>query len=108
MFGDFMGMIGKIKETREKVKEAKKGLDSVIISENSPENLVSVNISANREIRSVLIEDSLLADKEKLEDYLVLTLNQAIKRATEVHDRELAAVAKEGMPNIPGIDQLFK
>lgn len=42
-----------------------------------------------------------------LEDYLILTLNKAIARATTVHETEVAAVAKEGMPNIPGMD-MFK
>ena len=48
--------------------------------------------------------DELLQDKEQLEDYLVLTLNKAIKKATDVHEAELGAVAKEGMPSIPGMD----
>ena len=34
-------------------------------------------------------------------------LNKAIEIATNVHETELAAVAKEGMPNIPGMD-MFK
>ena len=38
-----------------------------------------------------------------LEDYLILTLNKAIERATAVNETELAAVAKEGLPNIPGL-----
>lgn len=42
-----------------------------------------------------------------LEDYLVTVLNKAIDRATHINETELAAVAKEGMPNIPGMD-LFK
>ncbi len=42
-----------------------------------------------------------------LEDYLILTLNKAIDRATNVNETEIAAVAKEGLPNIPGMD-LFK
>jgi len=42
-----------------------------------------------------------------LEDYLILVLNKAIEKATNVNEAELAAVAKEGMPNIPGMD-LFK
>ena len=42
-----------------------------------------------------------------LEDYLILTLNKAIEKATNINDAEIAAVAKEGMPNIPGMD-LFK
>lgn len=48
-----------------------------------------------------------MEDKEQLEDYLILTLNKAIEKATNVHETEIAAVAKEGMPNIPGID-MFK
>ena len=32
---------------------------------------------------------------------------EAIEKATNVHETELAAVAKEGMPNIPGMD-MFK
>uniref|UniRef100_UPI00359343EB YbaB/EbfC family nucleoid-associated protein n=1 Tax=Pricia sp. TaxID=2268138 RepID=UPI00359343EB len=50
---------------------------------------------------------SLLEDKEQLEDYLILTLNKAIEKATQVNETELAAVAKEGMPDIPGMDTLF-
>ena len=46
-------------------------------------------------------------DKDMLEDYLILTLNKAIAKATNVNETELAAVAKEGMPNIPGLD-MFK
>ena len=42
-----------------------------------------------------------------LEDYLILTLNKAIERATKVNETEIAAVAKEGLPNIPGMD-MFK
>lgn len=49
----------------------------------------------------------MLEDKEQLEDYLILTLNKAIAKATNINEAELAAVAKEGMPNIPGMD-LFK
>jgi len=36
-----------------------------------------------------------------------LVLNKAIERATNINEAELAAVAKDGMPNIPGMD-LFK
>ena len=53
------------------------------------------------------ISDDLLQDKEMLEDYLVNVLNKAIEKASNVHETELTAVAKEGMPNIPGMD-LFK
>jgi DNA-binding YbaB/EbfC family protein len=108
MFGDLMGMMGKLKETQKKVEETKKRLDTVLVDEASSDGLLKVALTANREIKSIEIDGTLFADKEQLEDYLVLTLNKAIKKATEVNETELAAVAKDGMPNIPGMDSLFK
>jgi len=108
MFGDMMGMMGKLKETRAKVEETKKRLDTVLLDEKSADGSVSVTITANREIKSIEVDNALLEDKEQLEDYLVITLNKAIEKATGVQEAELAAVAKEGMPNIPGMDSLFK
>lgn len=107
MFGDMMGMMGKLKETQEKVAATKKRLDTVFVDESSAESLVKVTISANRQIKEIQIDDRLLEDKEQLEDYLILTLNKAIEKATQVNETELAAVAKEGMPDIPGMDALF-
>lgn len=103
-----MGMMGKLKETQEKVKQTKERLNTVLIDEESSDGLLKITITANRELKSIAIDDSLLEDKEQLEDYLVLTLNKAIEQATKVNETELAAVAKEGMPNIPGMDSLFK
>jgi len=102
-----MGMMGKIKETQQKVEETKKRLDSVLIDEKSSDNLIEVTLTANRTITNISIDDSLLEDKEMLEDYLINILNKAIEKATNVNETELAAVAKEGMPNIPGMD-MFK
>jgi len=107
MFGDLMGMMGKLKETQQKIEEAKKRLDTVLVDERSNDGLLEVTLTANRTIKSISIDDSLLLDKDQLEDYLVLVMNKAIEKATQINEVELAAVAKEGMPNIPGMD-LFK
>ncbi len=107
MIGDLMGMMGKLKEAQQKVEETKKRLDSVLIDESSNDNKIQVTITANRTIRNIYIQDDLLNDKEQLEDYLILTINKAIDRATQVNEAEIAAVAKDGMPNIPGMD-MFK
>jgi len=104
MFGDIMGMMGKLKETQEKVAATKKRLDTVYLDEKSSDGLIRVTLTANRQLKTIEIDDSLLEDKEQLEDYLILTLNKAIEKATKVHEAEISAVAKEGMPNIPGLD----
>lgn len=107
MFGDLMGMMGKIQETQKKMDETKKRLDTVLVDEQSSDGLLKVTLTANRVVKSVTVDDSLLEDKEQLEDYLVLVFNKAIAKATSVNEAELAAVAKDGMPNIPGMD-MFK
>ena len=108
MFGDLMGMMGKLKETQKKVAETKKRLDTVVVEESSADKMLTITLTANREIKTISIDDTLLEDKEKLEDYLILTLNKAIEKASKVQETELAAAAKDGMPNIPGMDSLFK
>jgi len=104
MFGDLMGMMGKIQEAQKKMEETKKRLDTVLVDEQSPDGLLKVTLTANRQVRSITIDDALLEDKDQLEDYLVLTLNKALDKAGAVSEAELGAVAKEGMPNIPGMD----
>lgn len=102
-----MGMMGKIKEAQQKVEETKKRLDTVLVDEKSSDELLQVTVTANRNIRSIQIDDELLQDKEQLEDYLVMVLNKALKRAGDINETELAAAAKDGMPDIPGMD-MFK
>lgn len=107
MFGDLMGMMGRIKEAQQKVEETKKRLDTVLIDEKSTDGLLQLTVTANREIRSVQIADELLEDREQLEDYLIMVMNKALKRAGDINEAELAAAAKDGMPDIPGMD-MFK
>jgi DNA-binding protein YbaB len=99
---DLMGMMGKLRETQQKIEDTKKRLDTVLIDEQSTDGTLKVTLTANRTIKSITIDDALL------EDYLILVLNKAIEKATKVNEAELDAVAKMDMPMIPGMDNLFK
>ncbi|RTY69484.1 YbaB/EbfC family nucleoid-associated protein [Flavobacterium sp. GSP27] len=105
---DLMGMMGKLKETQQKIEDTKKRLDTVLIDEQSTDGLLKVTLTANRTLKSIIIDDTLLADKEQLEDYLILVLNKAIEKATNVNQSELDVVTKMDMPMIPGMEDLFK
>ena len=107
MFGDMMGLMGKLQEAKAKAQETKERLKTVLIDENSPDNLLKITVTANGRIKDIAIDDGLLEDNEQLEDYLTLTLNKALEKAQNIHDTEMATAAKAGMPNIPGMD-LFK
>jgi nucleoid-associated protein EbfC len=105
---DLIGMMGKLKETQQKIEDTKKRLDTVLIDEQSSDGLLKITVTANTAVKSIQIADELLEDKEQLEDYLILVLNKAIARANQVNQTELDAVAKMDMPMIPGMDNLFK
>ncbi len=107
MFGDLSGMMDKLKDAQKKVEETKVRLNTVLIDEAGADGKIKVTVTANREVKAIRIDETLLNDAEELEDYLILTLNKAIKRASEIHEQEMAAAAKNGMPNIPGMD-MFK
>ncbi len=107
MFGDISGMMNKLKEAQQKVEETKKRLDTVLVDEKSSDEKIRVTLTANRTIKSIQIDDSLLNDAEELEDFLIITLNKAIEKASKINETEMATAAKSGMPNIPGMD-MFK
>lgn len=107
MFGDLGGMMDKLKQAQQKVEETKQRLNTVLIDENGADGKLKITVTANREIRSISIDESLLQDNEELEDYLILTLNKALSRASAINEQEMAMAAKSGMPNIPEMD-MFK
>lgn len=104
MFGDLSGMMDKLKKAQEEVEKTKLRLDSVLIDENSSDDKIKVTLTANRKIKSISIDESLLSDAEELEDYLIITLNKAIEKASKINESEMAVAAKSGMPNIPGMN----
>lgn len=107
MFGDLSGMMNKLKEAQKEVEKTKTRLNNVLIDEVSADNKIKITLTANREIKAISINESLLSDAEELEDYLILTLNKAIAKASKINEDEMGAAAKTNMPNIPGMD-MFK
>jgi nucleoid-associated protein EbfC len=105
---DLMGMMGKLRDTQQKIEETKKRLDSVLIDEQSSDGLLKISITANNLVQNVTIDNALLEDKEQLEDYFVLVFNKAIAKATKVNQKEMDAVAKVDMPMLPGMEDMFK
>ncbi|MAX80206.1 MAG: nucleoid-associated protein, YbaB/EbfC family [Crocinitomicaceae bacterium] len=102
-------MMGKISEAKKKVEETKERLNSVYVTGESGNGKIKIVATANREVKEVNIDETLMqGDKEELEDLMILAINKAIENATNVQEAELAAAAKDVMPNIPGLGSLGK
>ena len=74
-------------------------LEWIVLNENIAREVIKDLVKGDVNKHIVLLQD-----KEMLEDYLITTLNNALDRAEKISETELAAVAKEGMPSIPGMD----
>ncbi len=101
-------MMGKLRDTQLKIEEAKKRLDTILIDHQSNDGLLKVTFTANTALKSISIDEKLLEDKEQLEDYLILVINKAVEKASEINKKELDAVSNIDIPMIPGMEDMFK
>lgn len=108
MFGDLMGMMGKLKETQDRMEKAKADLKLFEVSEVAADGALQVVVTGAGSIKNISISEDLLADKEIVEDLLVVTLNKALAVAKTHESKVLEEVAKVDMLMLPGMDQLFK
>ena len=106
MFGDLSDMMGKLKEAQQKIAATKARLNTTFIYGDAGNGKVKVRVTANNRIKHISISEE-LTDHEEIEDYLIIALNTALEKASVINEAELAEAAKNGMPNIPGMD-LFK
>jgi len=106
MFGDLAGMMGKLKEAQQKIEETKNRLNTILVDGEAANGSIKVTVTGNRTVKNISISEK-LTDKEEIEDCLIIALNMALKKAAAISEAELASAAKDGMPNIPGLD-MFK
>jgi len=77
MFGDMMGLMGKLQEAKAKAEATKERLKTVLVDEQSSDGLLKVTATASGRIKEIELSENLLQDKEQLEDYLILTIHKA-------------------------------
>jgi DNA-binding YbaB/EbfC family protein len=91
---------------KEKAGEVKKRLEGITVSGSAEGGKITVTANGNKEIQSVLIDDDFFkdADKEQLEELLVIAINKAMEQADNVSQSEMAAMTKE---MLGGLGNLF-
>lgn len=94
MFGD---MMGKLQEMQRAVEQSKQKLDTISVFGES--GYVKVEVSGNRRVKQVLINQE-PADKEELEDLLIISLNKALEQADKINEAEMASSARGLIPGL--------
>lgn len=103
MFGNLMDMMGRLQSAQKNFEELKNRLDSSTFTQTSADGTVSITMTELATVRDIQIAAGLLADKDELEDKLVVTLNQALERVKKNTVDEAKKTAKESLPQIPGL-----
>jgi len=98
-----MEMMGKLQNVQAEFEKLKQRLDSQTFTETSNDGTISVTMTKLATIRDIQIASGLLADKEQLEDTLVVTLNKALDKVKKNAIEEAKKTARENMPQIPGL-----
>jgi nucleoid-associated protein EbfC len=88
-------LFGKLQEAQQKMQEGKQKLANVIIDGEAGEGAVKVTVTGNKEVKTISIDNQLLAPerKEELEDLLITALNRALQNAENKWEEEMKGLA---------------
>ena len=100
-------MFDKLFEAQQKAGEVKKRLDGITVSGMAEGGKITVTANANKAVQSVTIDEAFFkeADREELEELLVVAINKAMEQAENVSQSEMAAMTRDmfgGMGNLFG------
>ncbi len=98
-------MFDKLFEAQQKAGEAKKRLDAITVTGTAEGGKITVVANANKIVQSVSIDDDFYkeADREELEELLLVALNKAMEQADNISQSEMAAMTKEMFGGLGGM-----
>jgi len=99
-------MFGKIQKMQAELAEAKNQLKDKTVSAESGAGMVRVIATCDIRLRQIIIDPEIIDknDPELLQDLVVAAVNLALQSAEDASRDEMAKIAKDKMPDIPGLD----
>ena len=101
---DMFGMMGKIKEAQEKMKEVQDKLAQTQVVGEAAGGMIKATVNGRKQLLQLTIEDIVLSDKAMMQDLIVVAVNQAMQAADELAKTEIKSSMNGLLPNIPGLD----
>jgi len=98
-------MFDKLFEAQQKAGEVKQRLDAITVSGTAEGGKITVTANANKVVQSVVINEDFFkgADREELEELLVVAINKAMAQADNVSQSEMAAMTKDMFGGMGGL-----
>lgn len=98
-------MFDKLMQAQQKAEEVKKRLDSISVFGEVESGKIKVTATANKEIKEISIDPAFLstAEKEEVEELLVIAINKALTQADQVSQSEMQAVTNDMLGGLGGM-----
>lgn len=106
MKGGIAGLMKQAQQMQENMKKMQEQLASVEVEGQSGAGMVKVLMTCKYDVRRVAIDDSVMDDKEMLEDLLAAAVNDAVRRV-ETTTQEKMAGFTSGLNLPPGMKLPF-
>ncbi|HEX7455369.1 MAG TPA: YbaB/EbfC family nucleoid-associated protein [Gallionella sp.] len=106
MKGGLGGLMKQAQQMQKNMQQAQAELATVDVEGQAASGMVKVTMSCSHEVRRISLDDSVLSDKEMLEDLIVLALNDAVKQVAATTEQRMSGFgAGMGLP--PGMKLPF-
>ncbi len=106
MKGGIAGLMKQAQQMQENMKNAQEQLAQVEVEGQSGAGMVKVTMTCSHDVRRVVIDPSVMDDKEMLEDLIAAAFNAAVRRAEEVSKEKMAGFTS-GLNLPPGFKLPF-
>jgi hypothetical protein len=106
MKGGIAGLMKQAQQMQENMKKAQDELASIEVDGQSGAGMVKVTMTCSHEVRRIVIDPSVMDDKEMLEDLIAAAFNDAVRRG-EALSKERMAGFTAGLNLPPGFKLPF-
>ncbi|WP_423146533.1 YbaB/EbfC family nucleoid-associated protein [Rubrolithibacter danxiaensis] len=98
-------MFDKLMQAQQKAEEIKKRLNDITVTGEAESGKVKVTATGNKEIKSIEIDQEFLsaADKEELEELLIVAVNKALSQAENTSQAEMQAATRDMLGGLGGM-----
>ena len=90
MKGGIAGLMKQAQMMQENMKKAQEQLAQIEVEGQSGAGMVKVTMTCAHDVRRVSIDESVMDDKEMLEDLVAAAINDAMRRVEEVTKERMA------------------
>ena len=106
MKGGIAGLMKQAQQMQENMKKAQEQLASIEVEGQSGAGMVKVVMTCSHDVRRVMIDPSVMDDREMLEDLIAAAMNDAVRRGEQVSQERMSGFTS-GLNLPPGMKLPF-